>query len=163
MITTDLIDLCTYLKHTISELLMKIVALVLAARSEVIADLVELIAQLLDCCWLWVGQPEVVGDYAGLIAPSRLGLRRRGFALAEAIGSLAEPIHSRRLDLLRIESIDKLNHACHCPDWNGSLIRLLRINRIPKSPFHPKFGMHRRREQVNYSNWQYLIKIPKPN
>ena len=94
---------------------MRIVEL-LAALAGVVADLVELIAALLDRLLFLVLQPEVVEDHAELIAPSRLGLRRRGFELAEAVRFLAGLIHSRRLDLRRIESIGRINRACYLPD-----------------------------------------------
>ena len=141
---------------------MRIVEL-LAALAGVVADLVELIAALLDRWLFLVLQLEVVADHAELIAPSRLGLRRLGFELAEAVRFLAGLIHSRRLDLRRIESICRISHADYFPDWSEWLIQQLRIDRIPKSNFHPRFGMHRWLEQVGYSKRQYLITITRYN
>ena len=70
----------------LDQLLIETVALGLAVLFAVVANLVELIAELLDYYHLSVEQPEVIESPAGLVAPSRLDLRRiESLAVAERL------------------------------------------------------------------------------
>ena len=72
--------------RAIVELRMETVALGFAVLFAVVANLVELIVELLDCYRLSVEQPEVIEFHAGLVAPSRLDLRRiESLAVAERL------------------------------------------------------------------------------